>query len=344
MRYIVNIILGLITTTFFLWLALRGINFDLVDETIRSTNWIYLLLPMIFWSGGILARAMRWRGLLQNKLEKDQAVGIISIVYMVNATIPLRAGELIRLYLTSRSNHGISGWTVLTTVLTETLLDMISIVLLLACVIPLLAISTTTIMLGAVIGGVTLIGFIILLMLAHRPEIAHRFLDKLHQLIPPLQRLPLKSLLEKLLQGIEPLKHRHCLRSTILWTVIIWICSILAVWSGAQAFPELAFSIDMLPILVFMLVTISLGAIIPFTMAGVGPFEAGVVFALTLADVSQSTALTFGIILHILLILHLVLWGMIGITLMRLSAVDVKDIGHYVQYKFKGNQTHTNNA
>ncbi len=333
MKYVQNIVLSLAVTAFFLWLSLQGIDFDLIDDTVKSTDWLVLVFPLVFWSFGLFARAMRWRGLLGKKVDKHQAIGIIGIVYMINATIPLRAGELVRLYLSTRSDNSISGWTVLTTVLTETLLDMMSIVLLMAFILPLLSISTATVITGAVIGVGALIGFTILLGFAHRPHIAYMLLEKLNHYVPFLQRLALENLLEKLLQGITPLSNWQALRRALFWTSIIWLSSILAVWSSAQALPEIAFPAVSLPPLILLLVATSLSAIVPFTMAGVGPFEAGVVFALGFVNISQETAITFGIILHVLMILHFILWGIISIFIIRLSITDMKGIGGYVRQK-----------
>lgn len=339
--YVRNIILGLIVTAFFLWLALRGIDFELVDDTLAGMNWFVLGLPMVFWGIGLMGRAMRWRLMLGDQLAKRDSISIVGIVYMINATVPFRAGELARLYLVSRTDKTISGWTVLTTVLTETILDMLAIVLLLAMVIPLLAVSTATVMTGLTIGVVVTIGFIMLLVFAHRPALAHAILNKITNLIPPLKRFPFEALLDKLLQGISPLADHRKLLLSLFWTVIIWGCSVLALWSGALAIEQLSLDGELMAALVLVLVATSLGAIIPFTMAGVGPFEAGFVFALGIIGVSQEVALTFGIIIHVLMILHFVLWGMIGIAIMRLSLIDIRGIVEYIRLKLSPSQATT---
>ncbi|MEQ8675456.1 MAG: lysylphosphatidylglycerol synthase transmembrane domain-containing protein [Aggregatilineales bacterium] len=339
--YIRNTLAGLLVTVFFLWLALRGVSFDLIDTTLNSIRWVYLILPLMIWGVGLIARAMRWRLLLNNKLTPRDSLSVIGIVYMLNATIPFRAGELARLYLVARSGKEISGWTVLTTVLTETILDMLSIVLLLTMIIPFLAISKATIVTGLLIGLVFAVGFIVLLIFARRPQIAHSILDGINRIFPPLGRLPLRSLLDKLLQGIMPLAKWRTLILALLWTSLIWGSTVLAIWSASLAIPQFSFSGDLPAGLVLVLVSTSLGAIVPFTMAGVGPFEAGVVFGLGVVGISQEVAVTFGIILHVLMILHFILWGMIGILTLRLSLIDIRGLTTYIRLKLFPPETKT---
>jgi len=180
-----------------------------------------------------------------------------------------------------------------------------------------------------------------LLIFANRPALAHTILNKITNLIPPLKRFPFEALLDKLLQGISPLADHRKLLLSLFWTVIIWGCSVLALWSGALAIEQLSLDGELMAALVLVLVATSLGAIIPFTMAGVGPFEAGFVFALGIIGVSQEVALTFGIIIHVLMILHFVLWGMIGIAIMRLSLIDIRGIVGYIRLKLSPSQATT---
>lgn len=328
-----NLLLGIFITGLFLWIPLRSIDFSDFEATLRQIRWFYLIVPFICWGIGMLARARRWRILLNEKLAFQNTLSILSLVYMLNATIPLRIGELARLYLVGRSRSGISGWTVLTTVATEMILDMLMIVLLLAFVIPFLAVSESVASSGFLIGSVALIGFVILLGLARKPAIAYAILGHVLRILPILKRLPLESLLEKLLRGITPLANWRTLVNTLFWTVIIWVSSILAIWTAVPAFPDITFEPLLPAALILALVTTSLGMIVPLTVAGVGPFEAAIIFSLGTIGISVEIGMAFGVILHIMMILHFILWGFAGIMMLGLGLVDVRGMKDYIQEK-----------
>lgn len=332
-QFLKNILLTGLITSFFLWLAFRSTNLNQISSTLNNISWIYFIFPLFFWGIGSIARAFRWRLLLDKKLIHLDALGILSIVYMLNSTIPLRAGELARLYFVNRENESISGWTVLTTVLTETILDMSAIVFLLAFVVLSLNLSLISSSTSLITIALVLISFVILLVFAHYPKLAHHGLVATQRLFPFVKRLHFEKLLDKLLEGIVPLSNWVTFFQAIFWTAVIWLSSICAIWSSSLAFHQIPLKGDFLPAMVLVLVATSLGAIVPFTFAGIGPFEAGFVFALGIVGISQEVSVTFGLITHALMIFHFVVWGIIGIVIMKVSFTDIQSISTEIRSK-----------
>ncbi len=314
-----NLLLGAFFSGFFLWLALRGLDWRSVGITLRNTQWGFVLLAMGMWSLGLAARAMRWRFLLGGRVALGPTFHVLNVGFLLNNTLPFRIGELARAYLVGRSEYGVTGWAALSTIVTERILDMLIVVLMLAAVLPVLAVDPAVITGGALLGGTALLGFSVLLLLAHRPQWGHAVLRQVLRIAPPLARLQPATLLERLLDGLHPLTTRRGLLGAATWTAVAWACSVVGSWILAGAFPGLTQTPIMRAALTLSVVAASFSIIIPFTLASVGPFEAAAVFALMTAGVPRSTAATYALVWHAGVVLVYGLWGVIGMLALGLS-------------------------
>ena len=59
------------------------------------------ILLLLF--AGLITRAFRWRVLLDNELPFPRTFSIMNVAYLVNGVLPLRIGEVARVYLVSRT-------------------------------------------------------------------------------------------------------------------------------------------------------------------------------------------------------------------------------------------------
>ena len=98
LKSILTIVISLAFAGFFLWLALRGFDFDVVQKSLAKANYIWVLFAAVF---GVLAywfRAVRWNLLLEpmgHRISSSNAFWTISFGYLMNLTIP-RSGEVAR--------------------------------------------------------------------------------------------------------------------------------------------------------------------------------------------------------------------------------------------------------
>jgi len=109
-----------------LYLSVRGIEWPRVWTTLRGGRPGVVLLALGAMSLALLLRAMRWRLLLsvQGRIPEATAFWATSAGYLGNSLLPARAGELIRTSFVS-SRCGLSTAFVLTTALTERLVDAV---------------------------------------------------------------------------------------------------------------------------------------------------------------------------------------------------------------------------
>ncbi|MBO9691903.1 lysylphosphatidylglycerol synthase transmembrane domain-containing protein [Chryseobacterium sp.] len=97
-KTIITIVISLAFAGFFLWLALRGLDFKVIQKSLAKANYLWVLLASVF---GLLAygfRAIRWNLMLEPlgyRISNSNALWSISFGYLMNLTIP-RSGEVAR--------------------------------------------------------------------------------------------------------------------------------------------------------------------------------------------------------------------------------------------------------
>lgn len=92
------ILVSLVIAVFFMWIALRGIDFNRVKYSLERVNYFWILISVFL---GILAytfRAVRWNLLLEPmgyRISNNNAFWTIAFGYIMNLTVP-RSGEIAR--------------------------------------------------------------------------------------------------------------------------------------------------------------------------------------------------------------------------------------------------------
>ncbi len=92
MRRWIILAASVIVSGVFLWLALRGVPFAEVIDGIRQANLFWVIVSMICILGAQGSRAIRWRGLLDNRVPLVRSFHILNLTMLVNQ-LPLRAGK-----------------------------------------------------------------------------------------------------------------------------------------------------------------------------------------------------------------------------------------------------------
>ena len=98
---------------------------------------------------------------------------------------------------------------------------------------------------------------------------------------------------------------------------------LLEVWSLSLLFPNWPAGLTIYAGLALALVGATLSIVIPFTPAGVGPFEAAVIFALGTVGVEPESSTAFAVIWHAGLLVFYAVWGVAGFILVGVSLGQV---------------------
>lgn len=314
MRRILFVVASIIASAFFLWLAMRDVPMDEIIESIRQANILWVIAALVFVTLGLWTRAIRWRVLLENKIDTRQAFYILSIGMLLNQ-LPFRVGEVARSGLATRSK--IPFITAVTSILVERLLDTLLVVIALALALTQIPNAPPELTQPAALFGIVgIIAFGVLLVFARKPDFAWKVLGMVQSALPFIKRLKLDHLLENILQGIRPLAQWGSAFSAILWTLISWGLSMATFYCLGIALNVL----DSLPLMTVLSVTMaSFSIVIPVTVAAVGPFEAAVRLAGDAVQLPSVSSIALGFLFHGVTILGYAIWGALGMVLMGVS-------------------------
>ncbi|OBW40787.1 hypothetical protein AB670_02871 [Chryseobacterium sp. MOF25P] len=98
LKSFLTIVISLAFAGFFLWLALRGLDFKVIQKSLAKANYIWVAFAAVFALLAYWFRAIRWNLLLEpmgHKISSSNALWSLSFGYLMNLTIP-RSGEVAR--------------------------------------------------------------------------------------------------------------------------------------------------------------------------------------------------------------------------------------------------------
>jgi uncharacterized membrane protein YbhN (UPF0104 family) len=282
-------ILALPLAGFLLWWSLRGVDWKAVWATIAGARWGFLVAASLFTCFSFITRSLRWRILLN--AEENLPVGAVFCAtmagYMGNAFLPARAGEVIRtLVVSGRST--LTKTYVLTTALSERLMDVIALVLwaslILLGVHPKPGWMAGAARAMAVAAG---LGAVAIAVLPHAGGFCRSVLHRLP--VPHSLRDRLIALADQVLLGMRAFHDIRRFIGFAALTVLIWVMDGIATTTAARALNlEMSFSMAML-----LLTGLGLSSALPSTPGYVGIFQFVAVTVLVPMGISKAGAMAF---------------------------------------------------
>ena len=313
-RRLVFIIASVAVSAVSLYLILRVAPLSDVIENLRSADPLYLLLAFLAVVMSLLTRAIRWWILLNRRITMLESFHMICVMFLGNQ-LPLRLGEVARGVLATRRGVPlvISG----TSIVVERLIDVLMLALVIAATVSMMPTAPAELTdKGLLFGALALFGFLTLLFFAHVPAAAYILLNKLLSALPPLRGLPLRRVLDHLLDGLQPLTDFRTLLSTAVWTALAWAAALAALYVLHLALGiEVNYALS-LP-LGLSLTTISIA--MPVSIASLGPFEAAILATGRLVGMSDVEAISLGFLLHGVSLFSYAIWGTIGLLALGAS-------------------------
>ncbi|MBK8137680.1 MAG: flippase-like domain-containing protein [Chloroflexi bacterium] len=295
--------LGAVVSGVVIVLIARQIDFALLWESLRTANYAWLIPAVLLTALGLFTRALRWRVLLGGKPGLTRAFHILNIAYLLNGVLPMRLGEVGRAWLASRGADGVPIMRTASTIVVERLLDLLAVAVFIAiglAVGPMPdALKTTGLITGAAAFG----GFLFLIVLANRRDLATALFHRAAKLIPGSGGRTLAprlaEWLDHLLDGLQPIAQFGSLIAALFWTGISWFISFLTGMILMLVFyPEA----DAVATLLFI-ASASFAVALPAVPGNVGPYEGSILLALTALGYTASpegmaTATAFALIVH----------------------------------------------
>ena len=336
MRRYLQIGLVVLLTGGLLAFFLRNANLARVWEAtlLARLDLIAVALGLTVVSYGL--RIERWRRLLNTigGASFSTAGRATVIGFAANALVPGRVGEVLRPYLVSK-HESLSMSSAVGTVVLERLLDLMAI---LVCVAgSLLLLETPTKdpeLLGVVRAGAlttaggALVGWVLIIVLARRPETVDRLAHRLAYVAPGGLVRVVTAVIQRFLQGLELVRRPGQLVVASVFSLVLWACIAATIWATSVAF---GISVSLGESAILMGLT-AIGVAVP-TPAGVGGYHAAYELGATaLCGAGPDEAVGAALVSHIIAFGPVTLLGLAfmvpeGLRLTRLSELRDASVG-----------------
>jgi len=289
LKSVLTIVISLAFAGFFLWLALRGFDFDVVQKSLSKANYMWVLFAAVF---GVLAywfRAVRWNLLLEpmgHSISTSNAFWTISFGYLMNLTIP-RSGEVAR----ATALYGVEKVPVdksFGTIILERVVDLVCMMGFLGltlifkydAILSFYENSDIKINPNKVLLVVSILALGTILFFVFKKKLST---------VPVLGKII--GFIDGILQGLTSIFKLKQKVKFILYTLGIWICYYMAAYLVCFALPETSdFTIaDGF----FIIVVGTLGMIVPAS-GGIGAFNLAMKYGFMALFISMGKSAEFG--------------------------------------------------
>jgi uncharacterized protein (TIRG00374 family) len=303
--------LGLTLGVIALWLSLRGVRLADALKTALQADYLFIALALGTVMGTTVGKTARWRLLLhghRSDLRLGRLLSALLVGQLINAVLPGRLGEIARAYLIGE-REDVSKVTALATVVVEKFLDSTILLLLLAglaLAIPLPVWLRDSVPLLS-LGVVTL--FVLLLIAAIQKKKPRHWLDRTVTPLPERWRAGLVRNLDRATDGLSLLRQPAVLCSALILSVLIWIAAAFTNYLAMRAL-----RIDLpLTASVLVLSSVHAGVVLSPTPGQVGVFHYLCILSLSLFGVDQSLALSYSLVLHLIVYAPIALLGSLSL-------------------------------
>lgn len=306
--------LAIVVSVGFAYIAVRDVEFDELAESLRGSNYWWLVPAFALLALAFFIRALRWQLLFSPRTRPAlwPTTQALLVGQFFNNVLPLRAGDAARIFalhaLGGRSRAEATG-----TVVIERFFDVLALLLLFFVGLPWfpevtwlhvagpLAIALLLVLVGAVV---------VLRVFGERP---------LRFALRPLARLPfllperVEALARNLMHGLIGLRSARLGLVAFLWTLLSWLLLAMSFW-----LVMLGFDLGLGPTAgLLAVVATGLSLILPSGPAALGVFEGAAVIALTAYGVGRADALSYALVVHAVNVLPFIAAGLVVLNVYR---------------------------
>lgn len=300
--------LGLAVSALFVYLALKGLQFDVVWQAIKDANFAWIIPGVAVYFVAVWARAWRWRYLLRplKVVPLRELFPITVIGYMGNNVYPFRAGEVIRAYVLRR-NHEVSITASLATIIVERIFDGLTMLIFLFLALQSLTSLPDALRTLVTLATVAFLGAILVFFaLALSPRRAEQWYTRfVERFVPGRLRPQAIALGARFMEGLVALRSPADVAMILATSLLIWLTETTKYWFVMHAFD---FTVSFFA-LMLMTAVVNLATTLPSTPGYVGTFDEPGIEILKLYNVPADLAAGYTLVLHAALWLPITLLG-----------------------------------
>ena len=302
-------------------LVFRGLDYHDLFVALGNVNYYLLPLAALTIVAALYLRALRWRVLFypESGLSVVHLFGAVSVGYLVNNTLPLRAGELARVYVV-RWTTGVSAARALSTVVVERLFDVLAIAGIVIVASPFVEEPAWLTIVGSIVGAGALLGLVVVASAGRDGSWGRRLAYWATRRLPARWQQRARNAIDSAAAGTEATRSFSALTWIALLTVSTWLASALSMYLVLEAF---SLSGGFTAALYVTAVT-ALSTMIPAAPGYVGVFHAAAATVISdMFGASDEMAVSFALVLHALVYLTPVLIGLGYLWMNRRLATEL---------------------
>ena len=263
-----HVIAGFCLSAACLWIAFRAVDWSALVVSLRGGNYWWLLAYPVLGVALNLVRAEIWRILLAKRAQRTETFWAYSVGFLVNNVLPFRLGEAARVAVLS-VRRSIPVAEVVAAVALERVLDLVSLVAILAAVVPLVTravdVQRAALWTGATSAVVVLSVIIVIL--------ARRRLDRVVVMaaawMPARYRASLPGRWRELSDGLAIIGRPRLAVAVGGGAALVWTLTIILQWCVLLAFQPAARLIDAAT----FVAVVSVAAAVPAAPGAVGVYQ-----------------------------------------------------------------------
>jgi uncharacterized protein (TIRG00374 family) len=316
---------GFIISAVAVWFSMRDVRPAEVWDALRQANYFGFVIVSALTLVGFWIRAFRWRWLLSKPVRIGRLFSATMIGFMANNLLPLRLGEFVRAWALGRSEN-IPKSTVFATVVVERVLDMLTLLAVLAFSLAVHPLGESTEAGKMVRGGsgvLVMLGValtVTLVVVERNPVLMKRLIAWVTGFAPKRVRGRLQAALENFLQGLVLFRNPGTLVWVMFVSLVMWSMYALALhvslWAlGIQA-PWYAG--------IVMLVVTAIGIMVPAAPGYIGTLNLACVAGLALFGVGKDQSVPFSWFYWLSQWLPI---SLVGLYYLRREGLTLKSIG-----------------
>ncbi|MGH3013231.1 MAG: lysylphosphatidylglycerol synthase transmembrane domain-containing protein, partial [Gaiellaceae bacterium] len=301
-------------TVVFGYLAVRNVDVDELGESLRESNYWYLLPAFALLVLAFFLRVLRWRCLFAPRTRPGwvPATEALLLGQFLNSVLPFRAGDAARI-VALRSFGGPSRVETAGTVVVERIFDVLALLVLLFVLLPVVPEVAWLRAAGVLVIVLTIALAAAVVILRVYGERAVAFFLRPLARLPFLSEARVEAAIRNLTQGVIALRSGRIGLIAFFWTLVSWLVVGASFW-----FLMLGFDFGLSPVAgLLVVIATGLSHLLPSGPAAVGVFEAAAVVALGAYGIPQTQALSYALVVHALNVVPFLLAGLLIVVLRR---------------------------
>ncbi len=294
-----KIIFGLLISLGFLFLAFRQLNFQQMKQAFSQANYWLLIPSLIILFTSHWLRSLRWQ-LLLNPIKKIPIGNLFSallIGYAANTILPAHLGEFVRAYVIGKKRD-ISVSSALATIVVERIIDILSIVLIMAVTLVIYPFPDWVKKSGYIMFAFAIGLFIFLILMKAHTEATMKFLSRLLKPFPQKLTDQVEHLSRSFLDGLKPMNNRFDYIIICILSILIWLCYWGVLYINLYTFNLIAdYNLNVTAGLVLLVIT-TISVVVPSSPGYIGTYHWLCQVSLELFSVPRAIGLTYAIVVH----------------------------------------------